>query len=113
MEDSTGTHQFKFAGNKNFDEVEKVESKTEGSANTRRIFESKSIDVTEEQFIKQWKAYKADPAKSMKQMLSGNSGGNKMVTVSMSYSGKTMSDPNEIIRNMEKSAKETIKRDNN
>ncbi|KFC24116.1 GLPGLI family protein [Chryseobacterium sp. FH1] len=115
MEDSTGTHAYKFVGSKNFDDVEKVEKKEELAGikpgtviRTFGFANGKEIEISEEQFKKQWKDYKNDPVKNMRQMLSQ---GNMKMTVN--YNGKQMTDPSEMLRTLEKSQKESIKADNN
>jgi len=114
MEDSTGTHVFKFAGSKNFDEVEKVEkadNDTTVGGRTVRIGSlagGKELEVTEDQFIKQWKDYKNDPVKDMRQMVSRPG-----VKMRVNINGKEMTDPAEMLRNMEKFQKDQIKQDNN
>ncbi|WP_312824021.1 GLPGLI family protein [Epilithonimonas sp.] len=76
MEDSTSTHVFKFAGSKKFDEVEKIgktDNDTTVGGRTVRIGSlagGKELEVTEDQFMKQWKDYKNDPVKDMRQMIS-------------------------------------------
>ena len=115
MEDSTGTHIFKFAGSKKFDEVEKIEKKDiENTAPGGRVVRignmagGKELEVTEDQFIKQWKDYKNDPVKDMRQNLSRPG-----VKMKVNINGKEMTDPAEMLRNMEKFQKEIIKKDNN
>ena|SRR6218665_2367640 len=114
MEDSTGTHSFKFVGSKKFDEVEKIEKKEIAAPSGGRIVRignmpgGKELEVTEEQFIKLWKEYKNDPVKDMRQSLSMP--GMKM---KLNINGKEMTDPAEMLRNMEKFQKEQIKEDNN
>ncbi len=114
MEDSTGTHIFKFAGSKKFDEVEKIEKKEISAPVGGRVVRignmtgGKELEVTEDQFIKQWKEYKNDPVKDMRQSLSMPG-----VKMRVNINGKEMTDPAEMLRNMEKFQKEQIKQDNN
>lgn len=115
MEDSTGTHIFKFAGSKNFDEIEKIEKKEiESTAPGARVVRfgnmagGKELEVSEEQFIKQWKEYKNDPVKDMRQNLSRPG-----VKMKVNINGKEMTDPAEMLRNMEKFQRELINKDNN
>ena len=118
MEDSTGTHAYKFVGSKKFDDIEKFEKKEEivdpkpGRTFTRTFSfgfaNGKEIEISEEQFKKQWKDYKNDPVKNMRQMLSQ---GNVKMTVNMN--GKQINDSAEMLRVMEKHQKESIKNDNN
>ncbi len=114
MEDSTGTQVFKFAGSKKFDEIE-VPDKKDEIGNTKGMViktfgmaSGKEIDVSEEQFRKQWKEFKNDPVKNMRQMLSQ---GNMKLT--MNVDGKQLNDPSEMLRAMEKSQKENIKKTSN
>jgi len=114
MEDSTGTHSFKFAGSKKFDEVEKIEKNEIGSTRGGLVVKSvgipsgKEIEVSEDQFTKQWKEYKNDPVKDMRQMLSGGN-----MKISLNIDGKIVTDPSEVLRAMETHQREEIKQDNN
>lgn len=115
MEDSTGTHLFKFAGSKKFDDNEKTEKKEiEAIAPGGRVMRfgnmggGKELAVTEEQFIRQWKDYKNDPVKDMRQNLSRPG-----VKMKVNINGKEMTDPAEMLRNMEKHQKEILAQDNN
>ena len=114
MEDSTGTHSFKFAGSKKFDEVVKSEKEEIGSTRGGIVVKTfgvpggKEIEVSEEQFKKQWKEYKNDPVKDTRQMLSQ---GNMKLTLNID--GKMMSEPSEVLRAMEKNQREEIKNNNN
>ena len=115
MEDFTGTHLYKFAGSKKLDEVQKPDKKDEiGSTKSGLVIKTfgmasgKEIAVSEEQFKKQWKEFKNDPVKNMRQILSQ---GNMKIT--MNVDGKQLNDPSEMLRAMEKSQKENIKKDSN
>jgi len=115
MEDSTGTHILKFAGSKKFDEIEKIEKKDiESTAPGGRVVRlgnmegGKELEVSEEQFIKQWKEYKNDPVKDMRQNLSRPG-----VKMKLNINGKEMTDPAEMLRNMEKFQKDLIKQNSN
>lgn len=115
MEDSTGTHAYKFVGSKKFDDIEKVEKKEElGATKSGMVVKSfgfangKEIEVSEDQFKKQWKDYKNDPVKNLRQMLSQ---GNMKLT--MNVDGKQITNNAEMLKTMEKHQKESIKADNN
>ena len=113
MEDATGTHVYKFAGSKKIDEIEKNEKDSDFSVGGKTVrigtlAGGKPLEVTEEQFIKQWKDYKNDPVKDMRQMVSRPG-----VKMRVNINGKEMTDPAEMLRNMEKYQKEQIKQDNN
>ncbi|MFW2135013.1 GLPGLI family protein [Chryseobacterium sp. TY4] len=111
MHDSTATHAYKFIGLKKFDDIEIKESANESNAKTTVIIggsNTKPFEVTEAKFTELWKEYKNDPVKDMRQMLSqGN------VKIKLNMDGKEITDPNDIIRNLEKNQKESIKNDNN
>ena len=64
--------------------------------------------MTDEKFNQQWQAYKKDPAKNMR--AKGNSGSS--VVVSASFDGKSL-DSNDMIKQIEKEAKEEITKNNN
>ena len=114
MEDSTGTHIFKFAGSRKFVEVEKIEKEDIGSTRGGIVVKTfgvpggKEIEVSEEQFKKQWKEYKNDPVKDTRQILSQ---GNMKLTLNVD--GKIITEPSQVLREMEKNQREEIKNNNN
>ena len=114
LEDASGTQSFKFLGSKKFDEVVKIEKEDIGSTRGGMVVKTfgvpggKEIEVSEEQFRKQWKEYKNDPVKDTRQILSQ---GNMKLTLNID--GKIVSDPSEVLRAMEKNQKEEIKNNNN
>lgn len=114
LEDASGTQSFKFLGSKKFDEVVKIEKEDIGSTRGGMVVKTfgvpggKEIEVSEEQFRKQWKEYKNDPVKDTRQMLSQ---GNMKLTLNID--GKMMSEPSEVLRAMEKNQREEIKNNNN
>ncbi len=113
IEDTTGSHIMTLVGNKKIAEVSASDKEPELPQNIRVFgMGGKELEVTENQFRKVWKDYVNDPTKNMKQMM----GGNGDVKVSFKFkdaSGKEVSDPNEVMRAMEKSAKERLAKDNN
>lgn len=114
LEDASGTQSFKFLGSKKFDEVVKIEKEDIGSTRGGMVVKTfgvpggKEIEVSEEQFRKQWKEYKNDPVKDTRQILSQ---GNMKLTLNID--GKIVTDPSEVLRAMEKNQKEEIKNNNN
>ena len=114
LEDTSGTQSFKFLGSKKFDEVVKIEKEDIGSTRGGLVVKTfgvpggKEIEVSEEQFRKQWKEYKNDPVKDTRQILSQ---GNMKLTLNID--GKIVTDPSEVLRAMEKNQKEEIKNNNN
>ncbi|MHA6696609.1 GLPGLI family protein [Chryseobacterium sp. A301] len=68
----------------------------------------KKLDITRTQYIKQLQAYQKDPVKGMREMLSRPN-----TTVSVSFNGSATSNPSEILRSMEKNARDKMKANNN
>jgi hypothetical protein len=73
----------------------------------------KEIEINKAQFKKVWKAYKNDPTKNMREMMSKNSDTNRIVFKTKTSDGREISDPNQVFREMEKNAKEGFKKNNN
>jgi len=112
MEDTTGSHIMTLVGNK---KIQNPSSDAEFKLPAGMVMlgvGGKEIEVTKDQFRKAWKAYVNDPSKNMRQMMAGN-GDMKMTFKFKDASGKEMSDPNEVLRAMEKSTKERLAKDNN
>lgn len=113
IEDTTGSHIMTLVGNKKIAEVSASDKEPELPQNIRVFgMGGKELEVTENQFRKVWKDYVNDPTKNMRQMM----GGSGDVKVSFKFkdpSGKEVSDPNEVLRAMEKNTKERLAKDNN
>ncbi|WP_295233336.1 GLPGLI family protein [uncultured Chryseobacterium sp.] len=112
IEDTTGSHIMTLVGNK---KIANPSSDAEFKLPAGMVMlgvGGKEIEVTEEQFRKVWKAYLNDPSKNMRQMMAGN-GDMKMTFKFKDASGKEISDPNQVLRAMEKSTKERLAKDNN
>lgn len=99
LEDSKGDHVFVFKGNRKLKEE---------SSLSNSIFFRRSIAVTDEKFNQQWQAYKKDPAKNLR----AKGGGGSTVVVSASFDGKPL-DSNDMVKQIEKEAKEEIAKNNN
>lgn len=112
LEDKTGSHTMVLVGNKT---LKAPQEENEVSMQGLEIFGvgGKEIEITNAQFRKAWKAYKNDPTKSMREMMSKNSDTQKVIFKTQSSDGKEISDPNLVFREMEKRAKERFKKDNN
>jgi GLPGLI family protein len=108
LEDKTGSHSMTLVGNK------KIEANTEAEGQMPTItmlgIGGKDIEVTKKQFKKAWKDYQTDPTKDMKQTMSSLPAGS-MIKMK-NQDGKDL-DMNEVYRNIEKRAKEEIKKNNN
>ncbi|WP_288438003.1 GLPGLI family protein [uncultured Chryseobacterium sp.] len=114
LEDATGSHIMTLIGNKT---IGSPSSETEMQLpdNVRILgIGGKEIEVSKDQFRKVWKAYVNDPTKNMREMMMKNGDGNTKVSFKFKTGdGKEISDPNLVFREMEKSTKEALKKDNN
>lgn len=100
IEDTEGDHSFILVGSKKIT----GEKKMSLDKKAREIF------VTDEKFRKVWQEHQKDPVKNYRQTNSGS--GNTTAMVSVTFDGKTFSQE-EIMREMEKEAKEKLIRENN
>ncbi|REC50827.1 GLPGLI family protein [Chryseobacterium piscium] len=112
IEDTTGSHSLTLVGNKT------IQTTTEKEMNLPQGVQlygmgGKDIEINKAQFKKAWKAYKSDPTKNMREMMSKNSDTNKIVFKTKTADGREISDPNQVFREMEKKAKEGFKKNNN
>lgn len=112
IEDKTVSHSLTLVGNKT------IQTTTEKEMNLPQGVQlygmgGKDIEINKAQFKKAWKAYKSDPTKNMREMMSKNSDTNKIVFKTKTADGREISDPNQVFREMEKKAKEGFKKNNN
>ncbi|KQM20539.1 GLPGLI family protein [Chryseobacterium sp. Leaf201] len=115
IEDITGSHRMTLQGNKKI-EAFTDPSETELPGNVKIIgIGGKEIEVTRDQYKKVWKAYVNDPAKNMREMMMRNGGSdNTRVTLKVQTNdGKEITDPNQVFREIEKSTKESLAKNNN
>lgn len=115
IEDATGSHRMTLQGNRKI-ETFKDPSETELPGNVKIIgIGGKEIEVTRDQYKKVWKAYVNDPAKNMREMMMRNGGSdNTRVTLKVQTNdGKEITDPNQVFREIERSTKESLAKNNN
>jgi len=115
IEDATGSHRMTLQGNKKI-EAFTDPGETELPGNVKIIgIGGKEIEVTRDQYKKVWKAYVNDPAKNMREMMMRNGGSdNTRVTLKVQTNdGKEITDPNQVFREIEKSTKESLAKNNN
>lgn len=112
VEDTTGSHTMTLVGNKNFEPSEEKEIQLPNGMRTFG-FGGKEIDVSEKQYKKLWKEYINDPSKNIREMMMKNNSENSMIIKVKTDSGKEITDPNEIYRNIENRVKENLKKNNN
>lgn len=114
VEDATGSHSMTLIGNKTVKSVD-AEKDMQVPENVKILGFGKEIEVTKDQFKKAWKAYVNDPTKNMREMMMKNGGdtNTKFSFKVKTSDGKEISDPNQVFREMEKRAKESLQKDNN
>jgi len=114
LEDATGSHIMTMIGNKTIN-ISAAETEMQIPDHVRVLgIGGKELEVTKDQFKKVWKAYVSDPTKNMREMLMKNGDGNTKVSFKVrTGDGKEISDPNQVLREMEKNTKEALKKDNN
>ena len=100
IEDSKNDHAFVLIGTKKI-------SSEESEKKSRMA--GREIALDEEKFKKYWQDYKKDPVKDMRQTIVSTSGA---VVTSMTFNGKSYSQE-EMLRDSEKSRKESLKTTNN
>ncbi|RQO40862.1 GLPGLI family protein [Chryseobacterium sp. KBW03] len=114
IEDATGSHVMTMIGNKTIN-TPAAETEMQIPDHVRVLgIGGKELEVTKDQFKKVWKAYVNDPTKNMREMMMKNGDGNTKVSFKVKTGdGKEISDPNQVLREMEKNTKEALKKDNN
>ncbi|KFF00865.1 hypothetical protein IX39_09680 [Chryseobacterium formosense] len=112
IEDKTGSHSMTLVGNKT---IQSTVTKELDLPQGIQLYGmgGKEIEINKAQFKKVWKAYKNDPTKNMREMMSKNSDTNRIVFKTKTTDGREISDPNQVFREMEKNAKEGFKKNNN
>lgn len=111
IEDASGSHRMELVANKKV-AVEKEEELPQ-SPNSFSFGMGKELSIDETQFKKVWKDYINDPGKFFRQMASGSGTGGIKIVSFKSTDGKTITDPNEMAREVEKRVKEETKKNNN
>ena len=106
ISDQTGSHKMELKGLKKITETQQEELNTQGK--DIPFLKKKPIEVNRQQYIKQLKQYENDPVQGMRELL--NRPNSK---VKINVNGKEISEPKDILREMEKNAKEEMKRNNN
>lgn len=115
IEDTTGSHIMQLIGNKTIKAQEK-ESSIEIPENVRILgLDGKEIEVTKDQFKKAWKAYENDPTKNVRELMmrSGGEVSGKVAFKVKTADGKEFTDPNQVLKEMEKRTKDMLQKDNN
>jgi GLPGLI family protein len=112
LEDTTGTHVMTLVGNK----------KVKAPAETKEVQEGdikisfgglEEIEITKDKYRKLWKDYVNDPAKSVRNMKSMFGNGENVIVKHIDSNGNEITDPNKAAREMEKTIKESLAKNNN
>ena len=106
ISDQTGSHKMELKGLKKIIETPQEELNMQGKEIP--FMKKKPIDVNRQQYVKQLKQYENDPVQGMRELL--NRPNSK---VKINVNGKEISEPKDILREMEKNAREEMKRNNN
>lgn len=115
IEDATGSHSMQLVGNKSVKTLGK-EEELQLPGNVKILgLDGKDIEVTKDQFKKAWKAYVNDPTKNVRELMMRNGGesGGKVAFKVKTADGKEFSDPNQVLKEMEKRTKDMLQKDNN
>ena len=106
VSDTTGSHRMELKGVKKITETKQEELDTKGK--DIPLLGRKPIEVSRQQYVKLKKQYENDPVQGMREMLNRPNS-----TVKINMNGTEISDPKEILKTMEKVAKDEIARNNN
>ena len=104
--DQNGSHKMELKGLKKITETKTEELNTQGK--DIPYVKKKPIDVNRQQYVKQLKQYANDPVQGMRELL--NRPNSKVM---INVNGKDISDPKDILREMEKNAREEMQKNNN
>jgi GLPGLI family protein len=105
IEDDTKSHSMVMKGIKKFQKIETEEIKSDKLPS---FYNRKPLEVSRKQYLAQLEKHRKDPVQGMREMLSTQNS-----KVKISINGQEFSDSKEVLREMEKLAKEEIKKDNN
>lgn len=106
ISDQTGSHKLELKGLKKIVENQQEELDTKGK--DIPFVNKKPLDINRQQYVKQLKRYKNDPVQGMREMLS-----NPNAKVKINIRGKEIADPKEVLRELEKNAREEMAKNNN
>ena len=104
IESADKTHSMELKGVKKITE----DQLTASNSSELSILRNKPLDISQNQYVKLVEQYRKDPGQSMRELL--NRPGMKM---KFNVNGKEVTDPNDMIRQIEKTAKDKLKKENN
>ena len=105
IEDATKSHSIVMKGIKKFQMVENTAIKSDKLPD---FYNRKALDVSRKQYLVQLENYRKDPVQGMREMLKMPNS-----TIKVNINGQEFSDPKDVIREMEKAAKQEMAEDNN
>lgn len=106
ISDETGSHRMELKGIKKIPETKQEELDTKDK--DIPLLRKKPIEVNRQQYVKLLKQHENDPVQGMREML--NRPNSKVL---ININGKEISEPKDILREMEKSEREEMARNNN
>lgn len=106
VSDATGSHKMELKGLKKIAETKDEELNTQGK--DIPFLKKKPLEVNRKQYAKQVQHYEKDPVQGMREIL--NRPNSKIM---INVNGKEISDPKEVLRELEKNAREEISKNNN
>ena len=106
ISDESASHKMELKGIKKIATIQMEDFDTKGKdiPFTRK----KPLDVSRKQYLKQLKQYENDPVQGMREILAQPNS-----KVKINVNGTEISDPKEVLRYMEKDARDEMKKDNN
>lgn len=113
LSDESETHTMVLVAVKKTEPVKAKAEDLTGTPGRVLPFMGKEMVITESQFKKLWKEYTNDPAKSMREMMMKSTPENQVVVKMRTADGRELSDPREVLKNMETRVKEMLKKNNN
>ncbi|TXF75996.1 GLPGLI family protein [Chryseobacterium sp.] len=106
ISDETGSHNMELKGIKKIPETKQEELDTKGK--DIPLLRKKPLEVNRQQYVKLLKQHENDPVQGMREML--NRPNSK---VKININGKEISEPKDVLREMEKAAREEMAANNN
>ncbi|WP_288244098.1 GLPGLI family protein [uncultured Chryseobacterium sp.] len=113
LEDTTGSHIMTLVGNKKIATLVTENLELPGNIKVMGLG-GKELEISKTQYQKLWKEYMNDPTKNMREMMMRNRGDNIRSSFMLKTNdGKEITDPNQVLREMEKRTKESFAKNNN
>ncbi|WP_233701981.1 GLPGLI family protein [Kaistella palustris] len=106
ISDESGSHKMELKG------IKKIPESTVPELNTKGrdipLLKKKPLEISRQQYVKQLRQYANDPVQSMREILAKPNS-----QVKINVNGREISDPKDILRELEKNAREKMQKNNN